>query len=245
MISHQLSTKVTIASPKNFDQSTMEIATNNSFPFLELPRELRDLIYRFIFKADTPLEPITHTEAEHLRSSRNHHLPPGITDRVLDNRILCLNKQIFTECYDILYKENTFAIRSLSRSFPLQRLDVYNRIPNLIIVLGQNPSKHFLQLLVGFLVRHSGLQMLEINMAVSFYIWAKRGLASVEGDSLSRYEEILEPLRMIRVGKKVRINVELLDGAPFQYQIYAASARLAGEARLLEFVGELERNMRG
>lgn len=219
--------------------------TGNISPFLDLPRELRDQIYRFILKADTPLQPIHPDEAQRLRGGQN--IAIGNAENLLDNRVLYVNQQIFNEAYDILYTENTFVIRSFSRSFPLQRLDVYNRVPNLLILMGNNPEGYNLQILVDFLLVHPGLQRLEIRMAVSFYIWASRRLATMEPLAKPRYMEILESLKKVKVGKRVLIDVELLDGppAPVQYQIYTATTRVAREARLVEFVKGLESDMSG
>jgi hypothetical protein len=87
--------------------------------------------------------------------------------------------------------------------------------------------------------------MLEVFMKVSLYIWISRGVGTIEKDAVSRYMEFSKPLRAVKVGRKVVIEVELLDGAPFQYQVYAAAPRAEGEVRLLEFMMRVERHMLG
>ncbi|EPS45506.1 hypothetical protein H072_538 [Dactylellina haptotyla CBS 200.50] len=75
------------------------------FPFLRLPRELRDEIYKYFVAI--PLPPVP----DPIRRLPNEYaLPPYMTPR-LDVAILRVNKQIHDEASRILYSQNVFRIQ--------------------------------------------------------------------------------------------------------------------------------------
>ncbi|KAK6511817.1 hypothetical protein TWF481_000723 [Arthrobotrys musiformis] len=83
--------------------------TEKAFPFLSLPRELRDEVYSYILLLDVPEEPFS--------------VPvPLFNHPVAETSLLYVNRQIHDEAAEFLYSRNTFSIQivvqgGLSHSF--------------------------------------------------------------------------------------------------------------------------------
>lgn len=73
------------------------------FPFLSLPRELRDEIYSYVLLFGPPKEPFS--------------IPVPLFERpCLETSLIYLNKQIHDEATSVLYSRNTFPIQITMRS---------------------------------------------------------------------------------------------------------------------------------
>lgn len=101
--------------------------TVTTSPFLRLPREVRDKIYRLILKSDPNIRLIpSHFILERHRCDysckfnrnpcRQKELEAG---KLLDTKVLRTNKQVFAEARSVLYGENIFS-RSDSRKTSLR-----------------------------------------------------------------------------------------------------------------------------
>lgn len=85
--------------------------------FLQLPRELRDKVYRFILKAPKPINWIEHSCATRRREDIRTY------DTILDTRILRANEQIWDKGREILYGENQIQLKTpFSVNVPLEAL---------------------------------------------------------------------------------------------------------------------------
>jgi hypothetical protein len=86
----------------------------SAFPFLKLPRELRNKIYSFVLVEDThALKPIAVEVGEAIRKYQqsaiySHQSKIGL----VDTAVLRANKQIYAEAFEVFLKKNTFLIDS-------------------------------------------------------------------------------------------------------------------------------------
>lgn len=90
---------------------------------LQLPRELRDQIYRCILVSELPLEKIIYIFAESCRNIEEGRGDRGsrssvmaqmcVYDKLIDTRILRANHQVYTESLEVFHKENTFIFNIL------------------------------------------------------------------------------------------------------------------------------------
>ncbi|KAK6529310.1 hypothetical protein TWF281_008487 [Arthrobotrys megalospora] len=85
-----------------FSKSSLqdEVTGNKPFPFLSLPRELRDEVYSYFLRFDPPEDPFK--------------IPvPVIQYPSLDTSILYVNKQIHDEASNFLYSRNVFPMEMI------------------------------------------------------------------------------------------------------------------------------------
>jgi hypothetical protein len=212
-------------------------------PLLRLPRELRDIIYRYVLVADIPLVyaftdivlqmGFKYLDSRTWLSQQNREY----LDTILTTEILQVNKQLFAEGQEILLKENIFKFTSTP-----ERPELLSQAPKLSVVvpleqkrLAACPSTKSSRFLidekplretVAFLVQHSGLHSLELRIPMEFLIQ----------DQVPRLCEILEPLR----------NVLVKENVSFVFEILAAEDRGIGDgvpASLKTFINKLEKDM--
>lgn len=130
-----------------------------SSPFLCIPRELRDKIYRSILKATQ----------SNLRKSHNAILMTFLEIARVDTDILTVNKQISAEAQEILYNENTFSVEVESNYFDrvgYQAIEIqhHQRFKNLDIKVMVNwVTEETLQRLVEIITSYQGLKRLTME----------------------------------------------------------------------------------
>jgi hypothetical protein len=210
---------------------------------LRLPRELRDIIYRYVLVADVPLVyaftdgvlqmGFKYLDSRTWLSQQNQEY----LDTILTTEILQVNKQLFAEGQDILLKENIFKFTSTP-----ERPELLSQAPKLSIIvpleqrrLAACPATKSLRFLidekplrevVAFLVQHSGLHYLELIITLEFLI----------EDQVPRLCEILEPLR----------NVLVKEDVSFVFKNLGAEDRGIGDgvpASLKIFINKLKKDM--
>lgn len=87
-------------------QIILSIMSQSPSPLLQLPRELRDEVYRHLLVRDNPNELFhrPYTPSNLFATSLNHE---DYTRRCLPTEILRTNRQVYHEASDILWRENT------------------------------------------------------------------------------------------------------------------------------------------
>ncbi|KAF3104035.1 hypothetical protein TWF102_003413 [Orbilia oligospora] len=107
--------------------------TRRIFPFLHLPRELRDQIYTCLLYFPPPPVPTpTGTISRRLRANKSHHA--DLPEYEVYPHLLQVNKQIHDEGALVLYGRNTFLIQITTdcstgdRRIRRPKVDTYNAI---------------------------------------------------------------------------------------------------------------------
>ncbi|QDS71878.1 hypothetical protein FKW77_010139 [Venturia effusa] len=150
---------------------------------LNLPRELRDKIYRSLLVYDAPLVETTGSDS------------PDIVDA----SILLVSRQISMEGQDILYRHNTFSVRISST----RRAPVLQYASNLRVSVSNvdimNTSQHHL---VDFLLSCKELHTLKLVFDINS---SQHKLKS----SLRSWEQTVELLADVKVKRKVDLTVKV------------------------------------
>jgi hypothetical protein len=174
-------------------------------PLLRIPRELRDKIYRYILVTSRPLTYASGDVIKQIRFNLENFrcsLPErDYLDKIIDTRILQVNKQIFTESQEVLLKENAFKLMNVPRRPKLLKF-----APEITTYITNIYDKETLDQVVALLVHHSGLRTLEM----CFYITRPKYFHSDRSDNgLPGLCEILTPLRMVHVKKRLCFVIQV------------------------------------
>ncbi|EPS35841.1 hypothetical protein H072_10783 [Dactylellina haptotyla CBS 200.50] len=98
--------------------------TKSAFPFLALPREIRDEIYSYVLLFDNdPLLSFISMKTPNFNKFDGVTFPPASKGGKLS--ILQTNRQIHEEATDIFYRQNTFPMRIVFRGYQVSHHDGY------------------------------------------------------------------------------------------------------------------------
>ncbi|KAK5715667.1 hypothetical protein LTR17_016736 [Elasticomyces elasticus] len=106
------------------------MATNNAIGFLDLPPEIRNVIYGLALHHEKPLQldgrppkppkVVNYEYAKHITllygDKRDRHPPPPAPTPYLNASLLQVSRQVYDEAVPILYGANTFAFSALCRA---------------------------------------------------------------------------------------------------------------------------------
>ena len=99
-----------------------DVPKRNVFPFLSLPRELRDRIYRYAFVRPRPVYDMRPFSDAH--RSRGQRPVPGM-------RFLVANKQVSAEAYAVFWRDNVFLFEHLQQQCPAEPAYLRDCVPDM------------------------------------------------------------------------------------------------------------------
>ncbi|QDS71791.1 hypothetical protein FKW77_009407 [Venturia effusa] len=185
-------------------------------PFLRIPRELRDKIYRNILKETGSNLIESNYDDDEYPFSRYHGC-----NNVVDTQILATNNQIFHEAGNILYKENTFVVilathhdcspTTWSRIEVLQRARAANLKVRMSCHQFFRNGVYIFASRVKLLVQLEEPKSLEVIVELPVAHLVDHDLSCVRFDTL-------KPLKSLKVSKKISLRATLCD--PDDYEFY-------------------------
>lgn len=194
--------------------------TVTTSPFLRLPREVRDKIYRLILKSDPNIRLIpSHFILERHRCDysckfnrnpcRQKELEAG---KLLDTKVLRTNKQVFAEARSVLYGENIFS-RSDSRKTSLRlknALSVSDPLQTASrLELKMKPFHDALLIrFANFLLSHHGLKSMALELGPWDHREPRLGWPLYEPSEMLEHDrvELMNFLQMLRPLKDVYVS---------------------------------------
>lgn len=183
------------------------IATTGLRPgLLDIPRELRDKILRFVLVEPNLLYAIHPMTAESDRIEfaslvpEFHKYQITVDRALLDTQVLRVNKQLFAESQEILLKDNVFEFSPL-------RMQILSLAPHIVFNKASfGYSGRNLETFVSFLHSHSGLRTLTItNILSQDYFFVHRQL------SLFDIGNTLGSLKGLMIRDQVKISQTPVD----------------------------------